>query len=182
MLKSSSPACMWLSRDLSWIAWRFWDWSKTFTYCIGSWRYIMSTLSIPRTEGTHQSLLSACHHLFSVWLMSPQASLGLHYLCVYCGNARTFPCVERVAQIDGQRSNCDLAHFRFEHIQIYMVQGWERIQRHSRETFRWLIYKHTVPEKSFKRGQWIFLYTYTKNCHLKPVKMTIRRLQAVNRL
>lgn len=79
-------------------------------------------------------LLSPCHHLFSPWLMSPQASLGLHYPCVYCGNVRTSLCGERVSQIDGQRSNCDLADFHsYSYRQIYMLWGfcalWERIVR-----------------------------------------------------
>lgn len=42
--------------------------------------------------------------------------MGLHYLCVYCGNVRTSLCGERASQIDGQRSNCDLADFHSYHI------------------------------------------------------------------
>lgn len=87
-------------------------WGQT---CIG----YLKVLGLPQPRCSYLKApiepLSACHHLFSMWLMSPQASLGLHYLRVYCGNVRTFLCVERVAQIDGQRSNCDLAHFHFQH-------------------------------------------------------------------
>ncbi|KAK2920277.1 hypothetical protein Q8A73_002481 [Channa argus] len=66
------------------------------------------------------------------------ASLGLHYLCVYCENVRTSLCGERASQIDGQRSSRDLADFHSYHIDRFIRQWHGALYSSSNAQSPWI--------------------------------------------
>lgn len=96
-------------------------------------------------------LLSPCHHLYSPWLMSPLASLGLHYPCVYCGNVRTSPCGELLLRLMGRGLTVTWLTFTLTLTDRFTWYGHEALVHYGRGLWgpwiqvvkrgRWLIYE-----------------------------------------